>query len=568
MTFSHQLSSWIRNDKAVLWFCFFIIFCYCIPYSILGENASLNINDNLDSLFVWYKIILDTGQIFSPNNAAVELFMNGIPRSAFPSEMHFTFLWNLLFGPLGAYIFERWLLAVVAFFGMFVLLRKYIIPGKEYFFIQAGVALCFSLLPHWPFGGLSVPGLPFLLFAYLNLRSGDKRYYNWLIIIIYPFYSSLILTGFFFMIILLLILGSDFTRKKKIYSSYIYGFLLLGCLYVLTHYRIFLTFLVQRDFVSHRVEFIQPSYGLVGSTKYLFDRIYIGNQFILFAVTLAGILMWNYKQVSSKFRLTLLFILISALLTSFIYSKYFGSITALLFQIIPFNLERVSWSYPLLWSILFSISLVYIYSKLEIGKFIVVFLLIGQLVYDFSHHELVISAFSFKAGEKEGELVLTVDPSVKGFYAEKQFRQIADYIGRDKSTYRVLSLGIHPSVSQYNGFYTLDGYCPNYDRRYKWKFREIIKDEIEKNPEVKNYFDNWGSRAYLFTAGDIGYVNVAGNTIELKNLDFNTHVMKELGGKYILSAVKIDTQTDPEYKFLKKFQHKESAWDIYLYEVL
>jgi hypothetical protein len=568
MTFSQRFSSWIRNDRVVLWFCFFTIFCYCIPYNILGENASLNINDNLDSLFVWYKIILDTDQIFSPNNEPVKLFMNGIPRSAFPSEMHFTFLWNLLLGPLGAYIFERWLLVTVAFFGMFVLLRKYIIQGKQYFFIQAGVALTFSLLPHWPFGGLSVPGLPFLLFAFLNLRSGDKSFRNWLIISIYPFYSSLILTGFFFMIVLLLIIGSDLQRKKKIESSYIYAFLLLGSLYILTHYRIFLTFFVERDFVSHRVEFIQPSYGLVGSAKYLFDRIYIGNQFILFAVTLAWILMWNYKQISSKFRLVSLFLLISAVLTSFIYSKYLGSITDFLFQIIPFNLERVTWLYPLLWSILFSISLVYIFKKLVIGKYLVVFLLFGQLIYDFSHHELVISAFSFKAGEKEGELVLTVDPSVKGFYAEKQFRQIAEYIGRDRSTYRVLSLGIHPSISQYNGFYTLDGYCPNYDRRYKWKFREIIKDEIEKNPEVKNYFDTWGSRAYLFTAQNIGYVNVSGNTIELKNLAFNTEAMKALGGRYIISAVKIDTQTDPEYKFLKKFQHKDSAWDIYLYEII
>ena len=494
--------------------------------------------------------------------------MNGIPRSAFPSEMHFTFLWNFLFGPLGAYIFERWLLATVAFFGMFVLLRKFIIPGKEYFFIQSGVALTFALLLHWPFGGLSVPGLPLLLYAFLNLRSGNKRYYNWIIIALYPFYSSLILTGIFFMVILLLILGVDLTRKRRIELAYILAFLMLGFLYVLTHYRIFLTFFVQRDFVSHRVEFVQPSYGLVGSWKYFFDRIFIGNQFILFAVTLAGILMWNYKQVSARFRLILIFILITALLTSFIFSAYFGWITAFLFQIIPLNLERVSWLYPFLWSILFSISLVYIYSKLEIGKYIVVFLLLAQLGFDFSHHELVISAFSFKAGEKKGELVLTVDPSVKQFYAEKQFKSIARYIGKEKNTYRVLSLGLHPIISQYNGFYTLDGYCPNYDRRYKWKFGEIIQNEIKKNPEIKNYFDNWGSRAYLFTAGDIGYLNVSGNTIELKNLDFNTQVMKELGGKYIISAVKINTQTDPEYKFLSKFQDKESAWDIYLYEIL
>ena len=568
MTFSQRLSSWIANDRGVLWFCFFTIFCYCIPFNILGENASLYINDNLDSLFTWYKIILDSGQIFSPNNSPVELFMNGIPRGAFPLELQFTFLWNLLFGPLGAYIFERWLLAFVAFYGMFVLLRKFIIPGKEYFFIQAGVALTFSLIPHWPFGGLSVPGLPFLLFAFLNLRSGNKRYYNWLIISIYPFYSSLILVGFFFMIVLLLISGFDLVRKRKIESRYIFAFLLLGLLYVLTHYRLFLTFFIQRDFVSHRVEFISPTYGLVGSTRYLFNIIYNGNQFILFAVILGGILMWNYKQISSRFKYILIFICISAVFTSFIFSKYLGGIATFLFAIIPLSIERVTWLYPLLWAILFSISLVYIYTKLEIGKHIVIFLLFGQLAYDFSHHELIISAFSFKAGEKEGELVLKIDPSVRDFYAEKQFDQIAKFIGRDKSTYRVLSLGMHPSVSQYNGFFTLDGYCSNYDRRYKWKFREIIKDEIEKNPEVKNYFDTWGSRAYLFTAGDIGYVNVSGNTIELNNLDFNTQVMKELGGKYILSAVKIDTQTDPEYKFLKKFQDKESAWDIYLYEIL
>ena len=121
---------------------------------------------------------------------------------------------------------------------------------------------------------------------------------------------------------------------------------------------------------------------------------------------------------------------------------------------------------------------------------------------------------------------------------------------------------------EYNGFYTLDGYCANYDKKYKLKFLEIIKDEIKKNKVLREYYDYWGSRAYLFTAEDIGYGNVSGNTITLKNLDFNTQAMKDLGAKYIISAVKIDIQTDPEYKFLKKFQDEESAWDIYLYEII
>jgi hypothetical protein len=192
----------------------------------------------------------------------------------------------------------------------------------------------------------------------------------------------------------------------------------------------------------------------------------------------------------------------------------------------------------------------------------------GQLAYDFANHEIIVSVLGFKNNEKGGALIMKVDPSIKGFFAEKQFAEISQYIGLEKSKYRVLSLGMHPSISQYNGFYTLDGYCANYDKKYKLKFREIIKDEVKKNKVLREYYDYWGSRAYLFTAADIGYVNVSGNTITLKNLDFNTQAMKNLGAKYIISAVKIDTQIDSEYKFLKKFQDEESAWDIYLYEIL
>lgn len=568
MTFSQRFSSLINNDRAIFGFCILVILCYCLPYTILGQNASLNIDDNLDSTFVWYKIILDTGQIFSSNSSPVELFMNGVPRSSFPSELNFTILWFWLFEPLGAYIFERWLFVLVAFWGMFFLLRKFIIPGKEFHFIQVGVALTFSLLPHWPFGGLSVPGLPFLLYAFLNLRSGNRCYTNWLIIIIFPFYSSLILTGFFFLGLILLLVILDIVQKKKIHRNYITAFLLLSLLYMFTHYRLFYSFFIHKNFVSHRVDFVQPSHGLIDSIKYYSNLIYTGNQFILFSIILAGILMWNFNQFSRKFKFTLFFILISAAFCSSIFSKYTGSIIALLFHIVPLNLERVSWLYPLLWFILFAISLVYIHRKLEIGKYLIMVLLLGQLAYDFAHHELIVSALGFKNNEKGGELVMKVDPSFRAFFAEKQFAEISQYIGLDKSKYRVLSLGMHPSISQYNGFYTVDGYCANYDRRYKMAFRRIIGKEIDKNAEVKEYYDTWGSRVYLFTSEDIGYMNISGNTIELKKLDFDTNAMKSLGGKFIISAVRINTVNNPEYKFLKKFQHKDSSWDIYLYEII
>ena len=45
-------------------------------------------------------------------------------------------------------------------------------------------------------------------------------------------------------------------------------------------------------------------------------------------------------------------------------------------------------------------------------------------------------------------------PSVKEFYAEELFTEIKEHIGRPVEEYRVASVGLHPAIAQYNGFYT------------------------------------------------------------------------------------------------------------------
>ena len=65
--------------------------------------------------------------------------------------------------------------------------------------------------------------------------------------------------------------------------------------------------------------------------------------------------------------------------------------------------------------------------------------------------------------------------------------------------YRVASIGIHPAIAQYNGFYTLDTYNNFYPLSYKHEFRKIIEKELEKNKKIRNYFDAWGGRCYFFT---------------------------------------------------------------------
>lgn len=132
--------------------------------------------------------------------------------------------------------------------------------------------------------------------------------------------------------------------------------------------------------------------------------------------------------------------------------------------------------------------------------------------------------------------------------------------------YRVVSLGIHPSIAQYNGFYTLDGYFVDYPLAYKYQFRSIIEDELRKDSELQEYFDGWGSRAYIFTE-QLGrdFIQRAGNQTVLSDLDLNLEAFNALGGAYILSAVRIDEVSNPQYQLLNTFEHPDSAWDIYLY---
>ena len=102
------------------------------------------------------------------------------------------------------------------------------------------------------------------------------------------------------------------------------------------------------------------------------------------------------------------------------------------------------------------------------------------------------------------------------------------------------SIGLHPAIAQYNGFYTLDTYNNFYPLSYKHQFRKIIADELDKNPTLKKYFDEWGGRCYLFVA-ELGkkYDFKKDSKVKIHHLQLNTKVFKDIGGKYIFSAVPI-----------------------------
>jgi hypothetical protein len=559
----------IEADEALLLrlmqaFIAIAIILYLVPYLILGAGNHWMIWDNLDSNYVAYKVLIESGTLFASNATIIEQPLGGVARGTMASEFD-AFVWlYILFGPEGAYIVNRILMVLVGFIGMYLLLRRHVIKEDGDEVVRLGVSLCFALLPFYPFGGLSVAGMPLALYAMLEIRNRNHSWWNWAVVVLYPFYSSLVLSGFFFLFLVMVIWLCDVLRRKSILPLFL-ALAVMSLFYVFTHYRIFIDFLVSPNSVSHRIEFVIFYQSSLKEALKETLSIFIGGvghahslqqYYILPLISLSVFLMLPRSKNDRKRWLFWLIMIALGSIASFSGFKSTPMVSAILapiWAVLPLQLDRFYFLYPLLWMLALALVLTTLRRHAPILGLVVIAVVVLQSAYAFRHHELIWNHST---------------PSVGQFLAKEQFAEIQEYIGRPLNTYRVASLGIHPSVSLYNGFHTLDGYWSNYSLSYKHAFREVIAGELEKNVDIKRYFDDWGSRVYLFnsTTGTDMLVR-AGNGIIIRELGYNWNAFYDLGGRYLLSAVEIDISTNPNLMFEGKFEDSASAWDVYLYRV-
>lgn len=186
----------VERKKLWLTVAWVVIAIWVAPYFLLGEEAHMRVHDNLDSNIAWYKVLKESGKLFAPADASIPQIMNGeLTRNAFYSEFYAIIALFMVFPPMIAYGLSQFITRSLAFLGMYLLLEKYILKDKLPF-IQIGVALLFALTPYWPSGMLSILGMPLALWAFLNIRNGEKSWKNYFIISVLPFLSSFVL-GFF-----------------------------------------------------------------------------------------------------------------------------------------------------------------------------------------------------------------------------------------------------------------------------------------------------------------------------------------------------------------------------------
>jgi len=547
----------LKNEYNLIILGLGIIILYFSPYVFLGKNSSLLIPDNLDSNLVWVKILLTNGGIFSSPNLIFDQIMNGLPRSSVYGTYDISLIWFKIFGIYWGYVVNKFLIGIIAFVGMFFLLKVYFLKNKESF-INFGVALIFAFLPFWSFT-ITIAGLPILFYAFLNIRNGKKSIIDWIILIFFPFYSSLILSGFFIMFIFLLILIYDIIKLRRInyYSFASLCFLAMG--YIISHFPLFFDFFFNDDFVSHRKEFKTIGINFNGAVVKSIDMFLLGQwhayslqRYISIPVLIFSIILLKDKRVNLKFLSILVFIIITSLFYGFIDWTPFLPFKNQLNEIIPIQFDRFHFLHPMFWYIILGISLVGISRNIRNKNLVLGSFLLLQLMYVLSFHELYKNRNS---------------PSFSDFYSVEQFNAIEKFIGKPKESYRTISIGIYPGVSQYNGFYTLDGYSSSYPLQYKHQFRKIICSELDKDLKLKQYFDNWGSRAYIFTT-ELGknYDDFFYKTVQpVNNLQIDFKEVKKMGGDYIISVTEIKNRSE-NIDLIQTF--KGTAYSkIYLYYI-
>ncbi|WP_409288196.1 DUF6044 family protein [Peribacillus sp. SCS-37] len=557
-----MVNAGIRGERRLVFLALALIFVYLSPLIVLGEDAHIRVHDNLDSNIAWYRVLARSGEMFGSLNALIPQVANGLPRNAFGTEWS-GIVWIYAWLPtMAAYTVNAAITRIAAFFGMYLLLKKHYIQREEWAILRIGAALAFALTPYWPSGMLSTLGMPLALFAFLNIRQGERNVSDWLILLLLPLYSSFVLGFFFFLAAMGILWLTDLLRFKKWNFPFLLGILVMTLCYMAVEYRLVSSFFVSGE-PNSRDEYFHARLSLLGAAKLALKNYVLGHTHVM---TVHGLIIMplsflaifaiaSRKAFSEEKRFVWLMILnlLLSVWYAFWFYKGWVPLTRKFHFMDTFNFARFHFLRPMILYIIFAESLRILWvHRMASQRAAALFIILQTAVL----------------GIFNDEVIYRSKPTVKEFYAEEVFRDIKDYIGRPQEEYRVASLGLHPAIAQYNGFYTLDTYNNFYPLSYKHQFRKIIQNELARDKTIRQYFDEWGGRCYLFTNQlEKRYMIKKDTKRKLRNLDLNMQAFKELGGHYIFSALPITNAENNHLVLEKTFTGAHAAWKIYLYKV-
>ncbi|PAD22997.1 hypothetical protein CHH69_07055 [Terribacillus saccharophilus] len=558
---------WNYADRKAILLCVAAILIFVSPLFLLGDDAHIRVHDNLDSNLAWYKVLAASGQMFGGVHAVIPQIIGGLPRDALGTEWTLIVWLHTWFPTMTAYAISQLLTRLIAFLGMYLLLRTHVIRNIKAHWIAALVSLAFALTPFWPSGMLSTMGHPLALWAFLSIRSKKANWVHWTAITLLPLYASFVLGFFFFLALMGIVWLIDLLRYRRLNLLFLASIIWMTAVFLATDYRLVYTMIAGSE-TMHRVEFVSSRQDFVQTLRLFWKNFTLGHNhvmtlhtFVILPVLVIALFLVLFSRGRTRPMNIYLGLTGFNLLLSFWYALWFNKIWRIPKEHIDllsaFNFARFHFLRPLVIYVSFGLAcyLLWQLGKRSIRVFVYACLCLQLVILALSNEEIVYGLHQHT-------------PSVEAFYAVDQFEEIRDYIGQPQDTYKVASIGLHPAIAQYNGFYTVDTYNNIIPLSYKHQFREVIAGELAKSKNLTRYFDEWGSRLYIFSA-ELGkhYDFRKDSNRTIHDLDLNAKALRELGGAYVLSSVLIENAIDNDLHFERSFEHPDSAWKVHLYRV-
>ena len=496
-------------DKSKLeWLGVLLIGVLMAPIIYLGKGCIFEFHDQMDETILSY--------IFSaryPGKDIFEQMMCGIPAEGLkPSAILYVPLY-MFFEPHTAFVLQYFLILVTAFWGMY-LCAKRMTESKIMAFL---CTTSFVMLPFRPVYGLSEMGVPLFLICIWKLSDFFERkdetkkalIFPVLGILYFTLASNLVLVGYVLVIFVGAIFLFKLILKRKIDKALLLTETVLCAGYVLTNLDLFIQVFSGTSYISHREDYIVTGLDWklctevilkTGMTHTLSGHYYMYGVILIAAIVL--IVCYKKNEINKNLGKYFLRLIVANIVCTVLYVFFEGHFIASLQSNLDgmlrtFQFERFYWLLPAIWHLLFGISLTIIWKNvckrsLFISTVIVACLYLPTILYVSSTSTFYQNVRQIIFGNKPWDL------SWENIYAEEQMEEIEAYIGKDMSEYRIACLGISPVAPLMHGFYTIDGYSNNYPLEYKNEFREIIEEEMELNEQIKDYYNNWGSRCYLY----------------------------------------------------------------------
>jgi len=539
--------TYIRINPA-FYFGLFVVLLLCLFLFFPAERSVANSHDYLDHWFSFYSIWGRSYESLFDLNYMVKEF-NNYPINAFAfSEFNFAELMYRLFHPILAHSIIASFISLIAFVGIFFLLRDYFIDERTVFFIILilSLSLFFSFLPHKTIRVLGSAGVPLLIWSALNILNNKKQILSMILISCSPFFVYLPYGGLtnliviFFLWVWLALINHN--SVKKIF------FLMVSLVltYALVAYRsIYHFFSLGYEYDSSRNYMLRSDLSSFDLNRFFsdwwFNLLYAPGQhhttginnnimiliwLMILAALVVSLIYMRSKKNSIDFTkdiklITLLVIFVSvASAIKIIDSEYF-----LLLSLIglPLQLQRIDTLSLTFIIIMCAISLNILLKiagkkmKYLLMTYLFLFPVIS-LSYSYGLRHQIQETFGINGFSNLKLFLFSSDPgkiySIKntnisdGRHRHGEFARIVDYLeikAFDKiktdllnkgvmthiTEYGALNIGISPSVAAYHGFRVFDGRFYDEPVKKVLNMQEIFKLEYEKdNRSIDNIINS------------------------------------------------------------------------------